>query len=142
MLRHGVKAMRLVPVKRSYAFEDPAIPSREQWVIKVRRSTAAAAAAAAAGTRAAYVLVQHSVANGQTHAILLHLKSTLIRAQPAAAHLCLSIPASATQPPAATSITSSHYQHYQHVRQQHMHPLLLPCHSCRCATLRRCRRCR
>jgi hypothetical protein len=40
MLRHGVKAMRLVPVKRSYAFEDPAIPSREQWVIKVGASTA------------------------------------------------------------------------------------------------------
>lgn len=35
MLRHGIKSMRLVPVKRNYAFEDTAIPPREQWVIKV-----------------------------------------------------------------------------------------------------------
>lgn len=35
MLQHGIKSMRLVPVKRSYAFEDPNIPAREQWVIKV-----------------------------------------------------------------------------------------------------------
>jgi len=35
MLRHGIKSMRLVPVKRNYAFEDTAIPAREQWVIKV-----------------------------------------------------------------------------------------------------------
>lgn len=35
MLKHGIKSMRLVPVKRNYAFEDPAIPTREQWVIKV-----------------------------------------------------------------------------------------------------------
>lgn len=35
MLKHGVKTMRLVPVKRSYAFEDPSIPAREQWVLKV-----------------------------------------------------------------------------------------------------------
>eukprot|EP00883_Tetradesmus_obliquus_P007895 jgi/Sobl393_1/18556/SZX64231.1 len=40
MLSHGVKAMRLMPVKRSYAFEDPAIPQREQWVLKVRYSAA------------------------------------------------------------------------------------------------------
>jgi DNA polymerase alpha subunit A len=37
MLGHGVKAMRVMPVKRNYAFEDPAIPSRKQWVIKVGR---------------------------------------------------------------------------------------------------------
>jgi hypothetical protein len=35
MLRHGIKSMRLVPVKRNYAFEDTSIPAREQWVIKV-----------------------------------------------------------------------------------------------------------
>lgn len=35
MLKHGIKTMRLVPVKRHYAFEDPNIPSREQWVLKV-----------------------------------------------------------------------------------------------------------
>jgi DNA polymerase alpha subunit A len=40
MLRHGIKSMRLVPVKRSYAFEDGAIPARSQWVIKVRRPRA------------------------------------------------------------------------------------------------------
>jgi hypothetical protein len=44
MLAHGIKAMRLMPVKRSYAFEDPAIPSREQWVIKVGRQGQATAA--------------------------------------------------------------------------------------------------
>lgn len=27
--------MRVMPVKRNYAFEDSAIPSREQWVVKV-----------------------------------------------------------------------------------------------------------
>jgi DNA polymerase alpha subunit A len=36
LLSHGIKSMRVVPVKRSYAFEDPAIPHREQWVLKVR----------------------------------------------------------------------------------------------------------
>eukprot|EP00775_Hariotina_reticulata_P008338 gene8338-8523_t len=36
MLSHGIRTMRVVPVKRSYAFEDPAIPARDQWVIKVR----------------------------------------------------------------------------------------------------------
>jgi hypothetical protein len=39
MLKHGIKSMRLVPVKRNYAFEDPAIPTREQWVIKVLSGT-------------------------------------------------------------------------------------------------------
>jgi DNA polymerase alpha subunit A len=38
MLSHGIKTMRVVPVKRSYAFEDLAIPAREQWVIKVSRA--------------------------------------------------------------------------------------------------------
>lgn len=35
LLSHGVKNMRVVPVKRKYAFEDPAIPHGEQWVLKV-----------------------------------------------------------------------------------------------------------
>jgi hypothetical protein len=36
MERHGVKNSRAKPVKRKYAFEDPAIPHGEQWVLKVR----------------------------------------------------------------------------------------------------------
>jgi hypothetical protein len=60
MLRHGVKAMRLVPVKRNYAFEDPAIPSREQWVIKVGAGSAAATAStAAAGADVAHIVLHH-----------------------------------------------------------------------------------
>lgn len=35
MLKHGIKTMRLVPVKRNYAFENSSIPAREQWVLKV-----------------------------------------------------------------------------------------------------------
>jgi hypothetical protein len=38
LLRQGVRSMRVVPVKRNYAFEDPAVPHGEQWVIKVRRA--------------------------------------------------------------------------------------------------------
>lgn len=37
-LKHGVKSMRVVPVKRNYAFEDAAVPHGEQWVLKVRGS--------------------------------------------------------------------------------------------------------
>jgi len=35
LLKHGVKSMRVVPVKRRYAFEDASIPHGEQWVLKV-----------------------------------------------------------------------------------------------------------
>jgi hypothetical protein len=35
LAKHGIKSFRMVPVKRSYAFEDPAVPHGEQWVIKV-----------------------------------------------------------------------------------------------------------
>ncbi|GFR41814.1 hypothetical protein Agub_g2584, partial [Astrephomene gubernaculifera] len=34
--RAGVSSLRMVPVKRSYAFEHPEVPHGEQWVIKVR----------------------------------------------------------------------------------------------------------
>jgi len=34
--RHNVRSYRMVPVKRSYAFEQPEIPHGEQWVVKVR----------------------------------------------------------------------------------------------------------
>lgn len=36
LLRQGIKSMRVVPVKRNYAFEDPSVPHGEQWVLKVR----------------------------------------------------------------------------------------------------------
>ena len=36
LLRHGVRSMRVVPVKRNYAFEDPGVAHGEQWVLKVR----------------------------------------------------------------------------------------------------------
>lgn len=36
LVQQGVKAMRMVPVKRSYAFENTNVASGEQWVLKVR----------------------------------------------------------------------------------------------------------
>ncbi|KIY94207.1 DNA polymerase alpha subunit A, partial [Monoraphidium neglectum] len=36
LLRQGVRSMRVVPVRRNYAFEDPSVPHGEQWVLKVR----------------------------------------------------------------------------------------------------------
>jgi hypothetical protein len=36
LLRQGVRSMRVVPVKRNYAFEEEGIPHGEQWVLKVR----------------------------------------------------------------------------------------------------------
>jgi hypothetical protein len=59
MLSHGVKAMRLVPVKRSYAFEDPVIPSREQWVIKVGACSSAQQQQQQQAQMWLYNLVQH-----------------------------------------------------------------------------------
>jgi DNA polymerase alpha subunit A len=35
LVRAGVKSMRMVPVKRNYAFELPDVPAGEQWVLKV-----------------------------------------------------------------------------------------------------------
>ncbi|KAL6757111.1 hypothetical protein V8C86DRAFT_3135851 [Haematococcus lacustris] len=34
--RHGIRSFRMVPVKRSYAFEVPGVPHGEQWCLKVR----------------------------------------------------------------------------------------------------------
>ena len=34
--RSGVATMRMMPVRRSYAFENRAVPHGEQWVLKVR----------------------------------------------------------------------------------------------------------
>ena len=36
LLRAGVRSMRVVPVKRRYAFEDPRIPHGCHWMLKVR----------------------------------------------------------------------------------------------------------
>ena len=33
---HGVDNMSMRPVRRSYAFEDPAVPRGEQWVLKIK----------------------------------------------------------------------------------------------------------
>lgn len=35
LVKQGVKSMRMVPVKRNYAFEDPNVATGEQWVLKV-----------------------------------------------------------------------------------------------------------
>lgn len=42
--RHGIKSFRMVPVKRSYAFELGDVPHGEQWVLKVRGPTTAGGA--------------------------------------------------------------------------------------------------
>jgi hypothetical protein len=44
LLRSRVSRMAMVPVKRRYAFEDPAVPQGEQWLLKARCWGAAAAA--------------------------------------------------------------------------------------------------
>lgn len=36
LTRAGVGSMRIVPVRRSYAFENKDVPHGEQWVLKVR----------------------------------------------------------------------------------------------------------
>lgn len=33
---HKIKNMRMVPVKRNYAFEHPSVAHGEQWLLKVR----------------------------------------------------------------------------------------------------------
>lgn len=36
LMRHNIHSMRMVPVKRKYAFENPLIPQGDQYVLKVR----------------------------------------------------------------------------------------------------------
>lgn len=35
LLRQGVSSMRMLPVKRNYAFENPDVPHGEQYILKV-----------------------------------------------------------------------------------------------------------
>lgn len=36
LLKHGVTNFRMVPVKRTYAFEEEGVPHGEQWCLKIR----------------------------------------------------------------------------------------------------------